>query len=95
MSKENNKAGQDNVFKVLRNRKVVSDKLNKANALKAWQDGSLVNNDVLKKMSKQGIAFQPMKDTEKNINILILCVHAGKLHSNSVNRGIYAMNWRR
>jgi len=51
MSKENNKAGQDNVFKVLRNRKVVSDKLNKANALKAWQDGSLVNNDVLKKMS--------------------------------------------
>ena len=51
MSKENNKAGQDNVFKVLRNRKIVSDKLNKANALKAWQDGSLVNNDVLKKMS--------------------------------------------
>ena len=51
MSKENNKAGQDNVFKVLRNRKVVSDKINKANALKAWQDGSLVNNDVLKKMS--------------------------------------------
>jgi len=51
MSKENNKAGQDNVFKVLRNRKVVSDKLNKASALKAWQDGSLVNNDVLKKMS--------------------------------------------
>jgi len=56
MSKENNKAGQDNVFKVLRNRKVVSDKLNKANALKAWQDGSLVNNDVLKKMSLEELS---------------------------------------
>jgi len=56
MSKTNNKAGQDNVFKVLRNRKVVSDKLNKANALKAWQDGSLVNNDVLKKMSLEELS---------------------------------------
>tara|TARA_R110001599_G_scaffold348207_1_gene575255 strand:+ start:34 stop:237 length:204 start_codon:yes stop_codon:yes gene_type:complete len=56
MSKENNKAGQDNVFKVLRNRKIVSDKLNKANALKAWQDGSLVNNDVLKKMSLEELS---------------------------------------
>ena len=46
MSKENNKAGQD----------IVSDKLNKANALKAWQDGSLVNNDVLKKMSLEELS---------------------------------------
>ena len=51
MSKENNKAGQDNVFKVLRNRKVVSDKLNKANDLKAWQDGTLVNDKALKLLS--------------------------------------------
>ena len=41
MSKENNKANDNKV----------SDKINKANDLKAWQDGSLVNNDVLKKMS--------------------------------------------
>ena len=29
----------------------VSDKLNKANDLKAWQDGSLVNDKALKKLS--------------------------------------------
>jgi len=41
MSKENNKAGQD----------IVSDKLNKANALKAWQDGTLVDDKALKLLS--------------------------------------------
>jgi hypothetical protein len=37
-----------------------------------WDDEDDMNAvvvDVLKKMSKQGIAFQPMKDTERNINI--------------------------
>ena len=39
--KESNKA----------NNNKVSDKLNKANDLKAWQDGSLVNDKALKKLS--------------------------------------------
>jgi len=39
--KENSKA----------NNNKVSDKLNKANDLKAWQDGSLVNDKALKKLS--------------------------------------------
>ena len=37
-----------------------------------WDDEDDMNAlvvDVLKKMSKQGIAFQPMKDTERDINI--------------------------
>ena len=39
--KESNKANDNKV----------SDKLNKANDLKAWQDGSLVNDKALKKLS--------------------------------------------
>ena len=41
MSKENNKANDNKV----------SDKLNKANDLKAWQDGSLVDDKALKLLS--------------------------------------------
>ncbi len=41
MSKEKNKANDNKV----------SDKLNKANDLKAWQDGSLVNDKALKRLS--------------------------------------------
>ena len=39
--KESNKANDNKV----------SDKLNKANDLKAWQDGSLVNDKALKRLS--------------------------------------------
>ena len=39
--KESNKANDNKV----------SDKLNKANDLKAWQDGTLVNDKALKKLS--------------------------------------------
>lgn len=42
MSKKENSKANDNK---------VSDKLNKANDLKAWQDGSLVNDKALKKLS--------------------------------------------
>ena len=41
MSKEKNKANDNKV----------SDKLNKANDLKAWQDGTLVNDKALKLLS--------------------------------------------
>ena len=41
MSKEKNKANDNKV----------SDKLNKANDLKAWQDGTLVNDKALKRLS--------------------------------------------
>ena len=41
MSKENNKANDNKV----------SDKINKANDLKAWQDGSLVDDKALKLLS--------------------------------------------
>ena len=42
------------------------------NLIEHWDDEDDMNAlvvDVLKKMSKQGIAFQPMKDTERDINI--------------------------
>ena len=39
--KESNKANDNKV----------SDKLNKANDLKAWQDGTLVNDKALKRLS--------------------------------------------
>ena len=42
MSKKENIKANDNK---------VSDKLKKANDLKAWQDGSLVNDKALKKLS--------------------------------------------
>jgi hypothetical protein len=41
MSKKNNKANDNKV----------SDKLNKANDLKAWHDGTLVNDKALKRLS--------------------------------------------
>ena len=41
MSKENNKANDNKA----------SDKLNKANDLKAWQDGTLINDNAINKLS--------------------------------------------
>jgi hypothetical protein len=42
------------------------------NLIEYWDDEDKMDAvviDVLKKMDKQGIAFQPMKDVEKDINI--------------------------
>ena len=41
MSKEKNKTNDNKV----------SDKLNKANDLKAWQDGTLINDNAINKLS--------------------------------------------
>tara|TARA_R100000900_G_C3260883_1_gene149504 strand:- start:226 stop:429 length:204 start_codon:yes stop_codon:yes gene_type:complete len=51
MSKKNNDKQNDNSLNHLKSHFKVSDKLNKANDLKAWQNGTLVNDKALKKLS--------------------------------------------